>query len=345
MRRPPLLSLRLAPPAEKLPGTQSLVSNLHLPITLSFHPPSVQFLYNIHVSKQLTRVFILGCLLAAACTAASDPDAARTAAAATLDARLEVAQAESAVQTSEAEQATLQAELDSQQATSDAVSAAATATAAYAATQAAIPPQLISPDGTVCRIGPQAAFARAADIEAGAAIDIIARSTDGNWWQVPSPLDPAETCWVFWDADLDFLGEVFNLPLIEGPKLPTNTPRPTNPPGFSINYAQEINCSGTSYFIIAVTNTGPETYESVSMNLINADTEKRIAHSDGNNEFLPNNKSCPKGESALGPGESAFLGIRSGQAPAGASLRVSVRLCTENGLRGNCLSTNTPFSN
>ena len=298
------------------------------------------------MSNRLLPALILAALLLAACgPAPENPEAALTAAAATLDARLDVAQAESALQTAEAEQATLEAELANAEATNQALQAAGTQTAVFEATQAAIDPQLISPSGTICRQGANAAFPKAADIAANQPIDVIARSTDGEWWQVPHPDDPAETCWVFWDADLDFLGDVFNLPLVAGPALPQPTLGPTNPPGFALNFDRENICTGTSYFIIAVSNTGPETYQSASVSLINADTSSNIARSDGNNEFLASANSCPKGNASLGPGLSAYLAVPSGAAPSGGSLRVSVRLCTENGLKGSCISSNTSFSN
>ncbi|MDA1330329.1 MAG: hypothetical protein DWG76_05450 [Chloroflexi bacterium] len=296
------------------------------------------------MSQRFTPIFVVFLFVLAAC-GNNSPDAARTAAASTLDAQLVEAQAQIALQTSQAEQATLKAELQGLEATNEALRLSGTGTAGAEATFETIEPQLISPRGAACRIGPNAAFAKAADLGAGEAIAVIGRSSDGEWWQVPKPENAGETCWVFWDSDLDFLGDVYNLPFIDGPALPTNTPAPTRPPGISLNFIQENTCSGSVFFMIAVTNTGPETYESSLINLVDVTAGGQLASSDGNNEFLLTRSSCPKGASTLGSGETAYLAIASGAAPNGNTLRVTVRLCTENGLRGNCISSNTQFSN
>ena len=186
----------------------------------------------------------------------SDPDAARTAAAQTLDAQLEVAQAEIALLTSQADQRTLEAQLEALETANAIASLEASQTAAAQATFEAIPPQLIAPGGANCRIGPNATFARVTEIPASAATAIDGRSLDGNLWRVPLSDAERTSCWVFWARDLDFLGDVFNLPLVEGPTLPTNTPAPTKAPGFSLRYVLDNKCEGTDFAMVEVRNNG-----------------------------------------------------------------------------------------
>lgn len=286
-------------------------------------------------------------LLIAACAPvekANDPAAAFTAAAQTLDAQLQIVQAEAALQTAEAGKATVQAQRDELATQNAQLQIEGTQTAAAQATLSAIEPQLISPSGTLCRSGPNLGFARVAVIGAGDALKVLGRSTDGEWWQIESPEEEGESCWVFWDDDLDFLGEVFNLPFIEGPVLPTRAAGPTSPPGFTVRYVQQNVCDGQNYAVVAVRNTGTETYESAVVELVDVATGTQLARSDGNNEFLATSSSCPKGNSALGPGGEAFMAVRLQGASAGDSLRVNVRLCTENGMGGSCRVSNTTFT-
>lgn len=272
-------------------------------------------------------------------------EAARTAAAATLDAQLELARSGNIELTAEAVQLTLQAKIDSLATENAGLALQLEQTQIAQSTFSAIEPSLKAPSGANCRVGPASGFARITEVSPGGeSLNIVARSSSGDWWQVKPPALDGGDCWIFWASDLTFEGDVFSLPLVEGPRLPTNTLAPTRPPGISVRFAAENTCEGTKFAMIEITNTGPETYESAVVRLIDVASGTQIARSDGNNEFLSSSASCPKGNSNLGPGQSAFLGIRVDGASSGALLRVSVRVCTENGYAGNCVSRNTQFT-
>jgi hypothetical protein len=288
----------------------------------------------------LSLLFISGC----SPTVISDVGAARTAAVQTLDAQLDLAQAQSIVETSEAEQAALEAGVHVSETENANLELALEQTQALQATFEAITPQLVAPSGANCRLGPNAGFRREAEIASGGVFDIMARNSDGDWWQVKHPDEADSTCWVFWASDLSFMGDVFSLPLIAGPSLPTNTAAPTRAPGFSLRYDINNTCSGVSYAMIIIRNTGPETYESAVVRLWDVASSTEIRSSAGNSEFLTSVTSCPKGNSNLGPGQSAYMTISLGGTRSGDLLRVSVRLCTENGFGGNCISGNTQFT-
>ena len=283
-------------------------------------------------------------LLLSACgpNPGAEIDVARTAAAQTLDAQLSLAQAQETARAAQASQTALAQELNTLETQNAKLEMELNQTQSAQSTFAAIEPQLLAPAGAICRLGPAAGFARAATLEAGTSIRIIGRSTDGDWWQAQLPDE--SICWIFWSNDLGFEGDVFNLPLVQGPSLPTNTPAPTRPPGFALSYVTDHTCEGVATGIFEIRNTGPETYESLRITLSDPATGTAIRTSDSNNEFLPSSTSCPKGASALGPGQSAFLAISVAGTKDGDLLRVNVRLCTENGLGGSCISGNRDFT-
>lgn len=292
------------------------------------------------VSLFLSTLAILSFLLSAC---AASGDAAQTAAAGTLDAGVASVAAEAALQTSQAENAALQATVDALATANAALKVQGTATAAAAATSAAVPPQLIAPNGAACRVGPDPNFGKVADIPANTPVDVIARSLDGKWWQVTSPAGNGSTCWVFWTEELDFLGEVFNMPMVAGPTLPTQTAGPTRAPGISARYVGNLTCNGVRMAIIRVTNLGNETYQSAIVRVSDSGGTE-IARSDGNNEFLPNDTTCPGGQPTLGPGQVKYVAVSIQAAPVG-TLIVRVTVCTKKGTGGTCWSSTTQFDN
>lgn len=289
----------------------------------------------------LVSLIALNTLLLSAC-AAQDSNAAFTAAAATLDAGVAAAGDQASLQTAEAENNALQATVDALATQNALLQTQGTATAAAQATLDAVPPQLISPGGAACRIGPDGGFGKVADLQAGVAYDALGRSQNGEWWQIESPDNDGTTCWVFWSEDLDFLGEVFNLPMLVGPTLPTPTFEPTHAPGIGARFAESINCSGTRYAIVRVINLGNQTYQSAIVRMSDP-SGTEVSRSDGNNEFMAT-ASCPGGGPTLGPGQEKYVAVAIKNAPAGATMIIRVTVCTEKGMGGDCYSSTTNFT-
>ena len=298
----------------------------------------------MHIRILFLSLFVSLSLSACGSTLAANPEATRSAAAPTLSAQLAPAQTEAAQQTFVAETATAQALASAEQATQERLQLFGSETAAAQATRAAVEPQLFSRETASCRKGPNNAFVSLALLIPFEVVDVFGRSSNGDWWQVASPLNDGQTCWVFWRNDLELLGDVHNLPFIEGPSLPIQTLAPTKPPGFSLRYVNDLVCKGSKYAVVVVRNTGPEIYQSAIVTLFDVDAAVQLARSDGNHEFLATRTSCPKGNPTLAPGQEAFLAISTQGASSGSSLRITVRLCTEKGYKGNCISSSTTFT-
>jgi hypothetical protein len=288
---------------------------------------------------------LLSLLLSACAGGSGSESAAQTAAVGTLDAQLANAQGESALQTAEAENAQLQATVDALATQNAELQIESTSTAQAAATSSAIAPQIVSSDAAVCRTGPNAGFAKVFDLDANQPYDVFGRSLDGEWWQLASPAGGGATCWVFWDDDLDFLGEVFNLPMLAGPALPTATFGPTPAPGIAVRFVDTLTCGGVRYAIVLVRNLGTETYQSALVKLHDQTTDTALSQTDGNNEFLRTSSTCPKGDPELGPLREAYVAVPIKNTVSGNSLFVRVTVCTEKGLGGICCSSAAQFTN
>lgn len=294
-------------------------------------------------SQSLLHLSILISLILAACGSAS-PEAAQTAAAATLDAGVAAAGDQAALLTAEAANSALQATVDALATQNAALQSQGTATANAEATLSAITPQVISPGGAACRFGPDGGFNKVADLQAGVAYDALGRSQNGEWWQITSPDNDGTSCWVFWSQDLEFLGEVFNLAMVSGPSLPTATFEPTPGPGIGVRLVNITTCSGQRFAIIRVLNLGNETYQSAIVKLSLAGGAE-LNRSDGNNEFAPG-ATCPGNEGpTLGPRDGAYVSVAIKGAASGDSLIARVTVCTEKGYGGDCYSSTTTFVN
>jgi hypothetical protein len=294
-------------------------------------------------SSRFLHFLVLTTLLLSAC-ASADPSAAQTAAAATLDAGVAAMGEQAALQTSEAENAALQATVAALATQNAMLQTQSTATAIAEATLAAVTPQLIAPSGANCRFGADGSFAKVADLKAGQAYNALGRSLNGEWWQIASPDNDGSTCWVFWSQDLDFLGEVFNLPMLAGPALPTATYEPTHAPGISVRFVDTLTCNGLRYAIARVRNLGTQTYQSAIVGLSDS-SGNELNRSDGNNEFLATGHTCPGGEPELKPGQEKFVAVVIKNAASGDTILMRVTVCTEKGYRGDCFTSSTSFTN
>jgi hypothetical protein len=297
---------------------------------------------NAPKSRPAVETLAILSLLVAACSAADPSTAAQTAAAATLDAKLQAVQAAVDLETAQAENSALETSVAKLATENADLMKMGTQTAIAQSTSAAVTPQLISPIGAACRTGPDGSFGTVLNLQPGQAYEILGRSVNGEWWQVIPPEGEAGTCWAFWDSSFQFLGQAFNLPLLSGPTTPTRTPAPTHPPGISIRLEKIISCGGGSTASIAVVNRGPETYQSGTV-IIFDENGNEVRRKGGNTVFLPS-RVCPGGElPTLEPGQERFMAISTSGIADGDEFSVLVQVCTERAHGGNCVKARRTF--
>ncbi len=290
----------------------------------------------------LTTTFAL-ILSACAPTASNGQDAASTAAAQTLEAQL----AESRRQTLEAENALLRDQLATHSA--EATFAALTQTALASNVQITSTPTpeevatVTASEVTNCRGGPGPAYPVTGLLPANQPAEVTGRSQFGDWWLLLLPDGSGGMCWVEGSPQLTFAGNVFAVPYLDTSPDPTFTPGPTAAPGFTARFVNAHECGSNIMLTFEILNTGPDTYESIRITVIDLTLNMTVAEGNNNNPFLSQAAGCPPGASTLGPGQRAFVTIRIANSIQDNQMRAIIRLCTSNGLGGTCLNVAAQF--
>jgi hypothetical protein len=98
------------------------------------------------------------------------------------------------------------------------------ATAVASSTPSPVPPTSTVPQLTVtgaavsffCRVGPATGYGSVDLIIAGQTATITGKNSDGTWWYVQDPKNPAKLCWVAGEA-VTTSGDLSNLPVVPVP--------------------------------------------------------------------------------------------------------------------------------
>jgi len=121
------------------------------------------------------------------------------------------------------------------------------------------------------------------------------------------------------------------------------TPAPTKEPGISVTFDNIHKCEGVDFAMFLVTNVGFETYQSARVVIRDLTTDADVSSADGNNEFMANKNSCPKGNPTLPPGGQAYVGATLPNSSLGHDMQARVTVCTEKGFNGNCRTSSAKF--
>lgn len=187
-------------------------------------------------------------------------------------------------------------------------------------------------ENTNCRTGQGTSFEKLTIVLKGEEADAVGVDTSGNYWYIRRPDQPSSFCWLWAE---------YATPTGPYQSLPVYTPIPTATPGFEFGITYHTNigfCGGFYVLQYRINNTGSLTLESWRTSSTD--------HTGGSNP-LPNQQDkffditgcAPVGEmSNLTPGQAYYVNAMFSNDPAGHDITVSVQICTENGLGGNCLS-------
>ena len=295
----------------------------------------------LHAKRSIAFIMVLLVFLSACDSLGSDaqtePEAVYTAAAQTLDAQLAVAQTEIAKQTQAAldEEMTQAAEKTRDAAATPSMTATTEKPTPTETSAISPDPVLITNQETNCRSGPGVVYDFIIMLPLEEEIKVIGRSKSDDWWKVELS-DPAGlTCWVWWAENLELAGNVFSVPYLKAPPLPTSTPWDTDPPPFRAFLVNTHDCRGNAHATFEVVNNSTDTYESARVSIIVPDVQT-LSVNDGNSIFLSSAGGCSGGNSSLPPGGRAYLVGDIRGAPAGITLRAKITLCTGDGLSGTC---------
>lgn len=192
-----------------------------------------------------------------------------------------------------------------------------------------VPMASVSVD-TNCRVGPGKIYDYLGALLVGETTEVVARSSEGNYWVVKNPDQPGGTCWL-WGQYASISGDTSGLPVMTPPPTPTPTVN------FTVAVYSAENCAGSWGVYLQIQNTGVDAFESVSATVEDFDLGE--SHTDSKN-FFPVAQGCVilAPPEKLDPGATGYHAVFDFSAsPAAHNVRATVKLCTENGLGGNCV--------
>jgi len=201
-------------------------------------------------------------------------------------------------------------------------------------------PRVSVSENTNCRVGPGKPYELIGALMVGEETEIIAKDPSGLYWYVRNP-DRDGYCWL-WDYYASTAGNTEALPVFTPPPTPTFTPSPTPEPNFTVKYNQIENC-GTWQIEFQITNTGGAMFKSVATTVKDNDTAETVNSSADKFDELAG-CAVVQTYNDLDPGDTGHAASATlNNDPTGHNLDATVKLCTEPGLVGMCISKSFSF--
>jgi hypothetical protein len=201
-------------------------------------------------------------------------------------------------------------------------------------------PKVSVSSNTFCRTGPGEPYDILGTMNVGESAEVIGRNAAGDTWIIRLPSNPAIICWL-WGYYATVTGDTSDLTVYTAP--PTPTPIPI--PDFTITYLQHIQCEmhGLRY---QITNNGSATWESISYSAYDSVTALTVSEV-SSNSFRDVNYDCMTANDLqdLEPGEWGIVTFGGfPYNPNGHSITATFKLCSLNGLAGNCVNKSITFT-
>lgn len=188
---------------------------------------------------------------------------------------------------------------------------------------------------TNCRTGPGKIYDYLGGLYVGQTAEVYGRSAASDYWYIRLPENPNIFCWVTGQY-ATVVGNASALPVFTPP------PTPTPKPDFEMTYAGMDSCVGW-WLEFKLKNIGPFSFKSYSIVVKDITTSTTLTNSA--NGFTDTDGCLASGIIAsLEPGQTYIL---SGPAfvynPNNHKIKVTLSLCTQNGLGGQCISHTLEF--
>jgi hypothetical protein len=194
---------------------------------------------------------------------------------------------------------------------------------------------------TNCRGGASTDFGIVDTFNIGQTIEVVGKHPFDNYWYVRSPNNPAVYCWMWGfyatGANLN------NVPVLTPPPTPTSAPQPD----FSSSYVNSGQCVvpvNSWWSRVNITNTGPIALKSIAMTIKDTvSSETKNSSKDGFQDV--NSCLLQPINSVLDPAESATVVTPSlAGDPTGHKVELTLKLCTETGQAGICVTKTIEFT-
>jgi hypothetical protein len=198
---------------------------------------------------------------------------------------------------------------------------------------------------TNCRSGPGMAYAALGIVRVGDTAQVVGRNAESTYWIVKLPSNQVITCWV-WGQYAALVGNTGGLPVSTPPPTPSPAPTSTTGVSFAVKFDSLTSCGAASYPVtFKITNTGGITWDSIQTRVVD-----NVSHNSGQNdddEVFQEVTACAHGPASqnLEPGEVGYSSaILLPPSPAGHSLTVSFRVCSEPDMSGVCKEDSFTFT-
>jgi len=186
---------------------------------------------------------------------------------------------------------------------------------------------------TNCREGQGTGFNWLTSLETGDEAEAIGVENTGEYpyWYIRRPDQPTNYCWL-WGK--------YATPSGPYESLPVYTPMPTPTPGddFTLTYSGITQCTSNWLVQFQIVNIGSDTFESWKSS--GTDNSGGLVNSPNQQDAFYHFDHCSQlsKQNDLTPGEGSYLNVVFNNDSSGHNLTIKIKICTENGLGGDCFN-------
>ncbi len=206
------------------------------------------------------------------------------------------------------------------------------------ATPTEVPPVAEVARESNCRIGPAGGYDLVATYQVGKILNVIARDLGGGFVFVQNPDRPEEQCYIL-ENNIKISGEIAALSQITPP------PSPTAAPNFTVEFRKFDTCKDRYFADFIVVNTGSVQFRSAYVKVTDQKQNKFVEKSMLAFDLM---EQCivARNISPLLPGGTGY--VQSDYYkwdPRPNKQTAIIMLCTDQGLKGDCVTKTLEFRN
>ncbi len=182
-----------------------------------------------------------------------------------------------------------------------------------------------------CRVGPAGDYDLVATYQVGQMLEVVAKDLGNTYWFVRNPEKPEQQCYLL-AQNIAISGDTSALPKF------TPQPSPTAAPYFTVKFKKFDTCTRQDFAIFVVENTGSVLFRSNYIKVTDQKVNKSVEEAFNSfHQYV----GCvlAKEISPLNPGATGYVNSpRFPWVPRGHKLRAVIMLCTEQNLKGTCVT-------
>jgi hypothetical protein len=194
-------------------------------------------------------------------------------------------------------------------------------------------PQVYVSENTNCRSGPGKVYDWLTTVQQGQEVEAVARDPIEEYWYIRRPDQESAFCWL-WGRYATPEGDTASLPVF--------TPPPTPTPGldFSVSYISQDGPCPQWALLYRINNIGALTLESWKTTAVDHTGGSNPDGYDDDSFLEVAGCGVVSSQQDLTPGESHYVMMTFNGNPNGHDITTKIKICTKNGLAGECITKN-----